>query len=82
MSKDTICSVSRFGIRIGVFNVNAWSELSNTNNCNLPFVVGRYYTHKNEWKEDVSCGFEVIGQFVDVDDAKRFYEEKSKYLML
>jgi hypothetical protein len=84
MSKniEAIYSIYRFGIRIVVFNLNIWNEISKTNNCNLPFVVGRFYTYKNEWKEEISCGFEVLGQFVDLQDAENFYTEKSNYLRI
>ena len=75
-----ISSIKRFGITIGVFEKHYYNEISKTSECNLPFILARFYSYHNEFGEEFSCGFQVLGRFFDVDDAKKIYEDKSNYL--
>lgn len=75
----------RFGITVGLYNREHWDELYKLSTSNyvpttLPFVVGKYYTYNNEWGEEVSCGFQVLAQFLKEDEARVSYERNSLFL--
>lgn len=73
-------SIKRFGITIGVFGQDYWNDISKTDSSSLPYILGRFYSYKNELEDGINCGFEILGQFVDFNDAKIIFNEKSKYL--